>query len=172
MLKTPRLENDSSSAMPVEAGVSSVGPWVAEVKMALEAWALQSSTSLSESERMKAMIEEFDGQQIELERVNRAGPEPGPRGEIYFKDMTPTEQRLTVPALIRPLDIHFQHQAVESVFLDTPLAQQIHYKKREKTWHQGNGVTKWQGRQENLCKAPHRIWDPRSKLWIAGCQVH
>ena len=159
MLKTPRLENDLASAMPVEAGVSSVGPWVAEAKMALEAWALQSSTSLSEIERMKAMIEEFDGQQMELERGHRAGPEPGPRGEIYFKDMTPTEQRLTVPALIKALDIHFQYQAVEPVPLDTPIAKEATLQSRfvivNKKWLQ-----RLFGPKGRLCVGGHR--DPQA----------
>ena len=37
--------------------------------------------------------------------------------------MTPTEQRLTVPALIKALDIHFQYAAVEPVKLDQIVAK-------------------------------------------------
>ena len=47
------------------------------------------------------MFQEFDAHQLELERGHRAGPEPGPKGEIYLKDMTPSESKLTLPALIK-----------------------------------------------------------------------
>ena len=137
----------------MEAGVSTMGPWVAEAKMALEAWALQSATSTAESDRMKAMLEEFDGQQMELERGHRAGPEPGARGEIYFKDMTPTEQRLTVPALIKALDIHFQYEAVEPVPMDTPIAKEATLQSRfvivNKKWLQ-------------------RLFGPKGRLCVGG----
>ena len=120
-LKTPRL----SQEVPSEPGSSSLAPLVAEVKMELEKWALSSSTSVEETNRMKAMIDDFEKEaaQLERERGHRAGPDPGPRGEIYWKDMTPTEQRLTVPALIKALDIHFQYAAVEPVKLDQIVAK-------------------------------------------------
>lgn len=120
-LKTPRL----SQEVPSEPGSSSLAPLVAEVKMELEKWALSSSTSVEETNRMKAMMDDFEKEaaQLERERGHRAGPDPGPRGEIYWKDMTPTEQRLTVPALIKALDIHFQYAAVEPVKLDQIVAK-------------------------------------------------
>ena len=160
MLKTPRVEQEGGeAALPMGAGVSTMGPWVAEAKMALEAWALQSATSTAESDRMKAMLEEFDGQQMELERGHPAGPEPGARGEIYFKDMTPTEQRLTVPALIKALDIHFQYEAVEPVPIDTPIAKEATLQSRfvivNKKWLQ-----RLFGPKGRLCVGGHR--DPQA----------
>ena len=68
--------------------------------------------------RAKEMFQEFDAHQLELERGHRAGPEPGPKGEIYLKDMTPSESKLTLPALIKAVDIHLQHDAMEPVPAD------------------------------------------------------
>lgn len=145
--------------LPSEPGVSSLGPWVAEAKMALEAWALQSASSTAECDRMTAMIEEFDQQQLELERGHRAGPEPGARGEIYLRDMTPTEVRLTVPALVKALDIHFQYQAVEPVPLDTPIAKEATLQSRfvivNKKW-----IQRLFGPKGRLCVGGHR--DPHA----------
>lgn len=74
---------------------------------------------------MTQTLEAFDedAKQMERERGHRAGPEPGTRGEIYFKDMTPTEVRLTVPALIKALEIHFTYKAVEPVALDQVISK-------------------------------------------------
>ena len=112
--------------LPTEAGVSPLAPRVAEARMVLERWALSTATSEAEKSRMCKIMEEFDDDalQLERERGHRAGPEPGARGEIYLKDMTPTEVRLTVPALIKALDIHFQYDAVEPVRLDQTVAKE------------------------------------------------
>ena len=120
LLKASRVDGGSADQVDVEAGVSSLAPRVAEAKMALEAWALSLAATPAEVERMKKVIEDFDAdaQQLERERGHRAGPEPGARGEIYLKDMTPTEVRLTVPALIKALEIHFEYKAVEPVAID------------------------------------------------------
>ena len=117
-LKTQRAEASSSTI--VEPGVSTLAPLVAEALMVSEAWALNSTTLLTEGERMKAVLEQFDDDalQMERERGHRAGPEPGARGEIYLKDMTPTEVRLTIPALIKALEIHFTYDAIEPVPVD------------------------------------------------------
>lgn len=151
MLKTPRIED--SGPLPSEPGVSSLAPMVTEAKFALEAWALSSTSSSEESQRMKEMIEEFDQQQLELERGHRAGLEPGARGEIYLRDMTPTEVRLTTPVLIKALDIHFQYAAVEAVPLDTPVAKEATLQSRfvivNKKWLQ-------------------RLFGPKGRLCVGG----
>ena len=116
-LKTPRVEGEEHPCLEVqcEQGVVPDLPELAQVKLDLEHWALSTASSEQEVQRMKEVIAKFDAEQLERERGHRAGPEPGPRGEIYLKDMTPTEVRLTTPALIKALDIHFQYDAVEPV---------------------------------------------------------
>ena len=156
MTKAPRVDGGDP---PIEPGVSALAPMVAEAKMALEAWALSSASSDVEKQRMSEMMEEFDRQQMELERGHRAGPEPGARGEIYLKDMTPTEVRLTIPALVKALDIHFQYEAVEPVPLDTPIAKESTLQSRfvivNKKWLQ-----RLFGPKGRLCVGGHR--DPEA----------
>lgn len=55
-LKTPRLEHD----VPSEPGSSNLAPLIAEVKMELEKWALSSATSLEETNRTKAMMDDYE----------------------------------------------------------------------------------------------------------------
>lgn len=83
-MKTPRLAEEVGS----EAGASIHAPMVAVAKMGLETWALNSATSPAETNRMKEMMETFEEEcrQLERERGHRAGPEPGARGEIYWRD--------------------------------------------------------------------------------------
>ena len=52
-----------------------------------------------------------------LERGHNNGPSPGARNEIYCKDMTAAELRLTIPALVKALAIHFDHEAIRPVKL-------------------------------------------------------
>ena len=54
-------------------------------------------------------------EQCALERGHKKGPNPGARGEIYVKDMTPAEIRMTVPALVKALSIHFDHDAIRPI---------------------------------------------------------
>ena len=146
-------------AEPSEPGVSSLAPVAAEGRMALEAWALSTTSSEAEVKRVKEMFQEFDAHQLELERGHRAGPEPGPRGEIYLKDMTPSETKLTEPALIKALDIHFQYDAVEPVPADQLVSQEETLQSRfvivNKKWLQREFAPK--GR---LCVGGHR--DPQA----------
>lgn len=53
--------------------------------------------------------------QCEIERGHRKGPGLGARGEIFVKDMTPAEVRMTVPSLIKALSIHFEHEAIKPI---------------------------------------------------------
>ena len=118
-LKTPRVSTEHACLeVQCEQGVCPNLPSLAQTKLDLEHWALSTASSEQEVQRLKEAIAKFDVEQLERERGHRAGPEPGPRGEIYLKDMTPTEVRLTTPALIKALDIHFQYDAVEPVALD------------------------------------------------------
>ena len=100
-------------------------------------------------------METFDDDaiQMERERGHRAGPEPGARGEIYLKDMTPTEVRLTVPALIKALEIHYE--AVEPVELDKVISKDATLQSRfvivNKKWFQ-------------------RLFGPKGRLCVGGHQ--
>ena len=62
--------------------------------------------------------EELKNKELEtcrLERGHSNGPPPGARNEIYVKDMTAAEVRLTIPALVKALAIHFDHEAIRAV---------------------------------------------------------
>ena len=66
----------------------------------------------------KGLDDDTKAQELEqcaLERGHKKGPNPGARGEIYVKDMTPAEIRMTVPALVKALSIHFEHDAIRPI---------------------------------------------------------
>ena len=52
---------------------------------------------------------------MQRERGLSRGPPPGARTEIYVKDMVPAEVRMTEPALVKALAIHFDHDAIKPV---------------------------------------------------------
>ena len=124
---------DSMPAFEVcEAGVVPWAPDWARACWALEVTVLATS-SVDQEDRIKheadlratrfALLEQGFDEEIKnkeletcrLERGHGNGPPPRARNEIYVKDMTAAELRLTIPALVKALSIHFDHEAIKAV---------------------------------------------------------
>ena len=105
---------------------------------ALAVWSLEAAVSTlpqNESDRLLAdqrsrqqryefleqgLDEETKAHELKLcalERGHGNGPTPGARNEIYCRDMTAAELRLTIPSLVKALAIHFDHDAIRPVKL-------------------------------------------------------
>ena len=119
-----------------EAGVVPWAPAWAQACWALEVAVCETSQTNQEDRiKLEARVreerfalleqgfdEELKNKELEtcrLERGHENGPPPGPKNEIYVRDMTAAEVRLTIPALVKALTIHFDHEAIRPV----PLGQ-------------------------------------------------
>ena len=124
--------SDSSVFEVCEAGVVPWAPHWARACWALEVAVHENSTTDHEGRlkheaelreaRFTLLEQGFDEelknkelQTCRLERGHENGPPPGARNEIYVKDMTAAELRLTVPALVKALAIHVDHEAIKAV---------------------------------------------------------
>lgn len=135
--RVSKVSDPFSSAFEVcEAGVVPWAPQWAQTCWALEV-AICNTSSGNQEDRLKldkqlredrfllleqGLDEELKNKELAtcvLERGHGNGPPPGARNEIFVRDMTAAEVRLTVPALVKALTIHFDHEAVRPV----PLGQ-------------------------------------------------